>query len=58
MRLRVQVRHKVDGVVHLVLFDALVVVAGVDRCLVAVFVWDTEKDLLRDAKLVVLLRFL
>ena len=48
MRLRVQVWHKVDRVVHLVLFDVLFV-AGVDRCLVAVVLWNTEEDFLRDA---------
>ena len=57
MGLGVQVGHKVDRVVHLVLFDVLFV-AGVDRCLVAVVLWDTEKDLLRDAYLFILLRFL
>ena len=49
MGLGVQVGHKVDGVVHLVLFDVLFV-AGVDRCLVAVILWNTEEDFfLRDA---------
>ena len=49
MGLGVQVGHQVDGVVHLVLFDVLFV-AGVDRCLVAVILWNTEEDFfLRDA---------
>lgn len=50
------VGHQINGVVHFVLVDALVV-AGMDRCLVAVILWDTEEDLLRDSKLL-LLRFL
>ena len=57
MALGVKVGHEINGVVHFVLVDALIV-TGMDRCLVAVVLWDTEEDLLCDAKLLTLLGFL